>query len=617
MAKVLIVGNITKDVYLRMDNRLNKFELDQNGVSWLDIPFNHSSRKYYSRASIYGGASISLEVLTRFGIDAQIVNTPARFIEGQFFANESQIDYRYILCHDDSISFLTPSTYRESAWSNPISAPDWLYIDRSANITPNLGNKILEYLTLNTKTRLAIFINKRSNQNAKYMQKLLQRASLILTDTKLNYPAKNPVTITDKYIIFQGRRIPAPLNVNSKDLLTRLSINLTVAATVFGAILKGKTVSRCLMLARKNVEESRLGSTSNLSKLDQEVIDEEYLIERVEKHEEQRKMTEIEENAKKLLAPNKGILAADESGGSIHKKFESMNIPDDEQHRRDYRNLFFTTPDIEKYVSGVILFDETARQKADDGKDFVSYLRNKGIIAGIKVDQGLVNFENSDEKYTQGLDGLPDRLKEYYNMGARFAKWRAAFELTDHSPSDMAIRKNAEILAQYALDCQNANIVPIVEPELVYDGDYTLQQNIDTTSKILDVLFEELSKKAIDLEGCILKVNMVLAGKKQAVQSTPQEVGKATANVLKQHVPEKLAGVVFLSGGQSVEQATENLQEVTNNGPFPWPVTFSFARALQDPALNAWKGDNNNADAAREGFRQRLIANTEALTKKD
>lgn len=616
MAKVLIVGNITKDVYLRMDNRLNKFELDQNGVSWLDIPFNHSSRKYYSRASIYGGASISLEVLTRFGIDAQIVNTPARFIEGQFFANESQIDYRYILCHDDSISFLTPSTYRESAWSNPISAPDWLYIDRSANITPNLGNKILEYLTLNTKTRLAIFINKRSNQNAKYMQKLLQRASLILTDTKLNYPAKNPVTITDKYIIFQGRRIPAPLNVNSKDLLTRLSINLTVAATVFGAILKGKTVSRCLMLARKNVEESRLGSTSNLSKLDQEVIDEEYLIERVEKHEEQRKMTEIEETAKKLLAPNKGILAADESGGSIHKKFESMNIPDDEQHRRDYRNLFFTTPDIEKYVSGVILFDETARQKADDGKDFVSYLRDKGIIAGIKVDQGLVNFENSDEKYTQGLDGLPDRLKEYYNMGARFAKWRAAFELTDHSPSDMAIRKNAEILAQYALDCQNANIVPIVEPELVYNGDYTLQQNIDTTSKILDVLFEELSKEAIDLEGCILKVNMVLAGKKQAVQSTPQEVGKATANVLKQHVPEKLAGVVFLSGGQSVEQATENLQEVTNNGPFPWPVTFSFARALQDPALNAWKGDNNNADAAREGFRQRLIANTEALTKK-
>ncbi len=616
MAKVLIVGNITKDVYLRMDNRLNKFEQDQNGVNWLDIPFNHSSRKYYSRASIYGGASISLEVLTRFGIDTQIVDTPARFIDGQFFANESQIDYRYILCHDNDISFLTPSTYRESAWSNPIAAPDWIYIDRSANITPNLGNRIGEYLRVNTKTRLAIFINKRSNQNAKYMQNLLRRASLIMTDTKLNFPAKNPVRITDKYIIFQGRRIPAPLNINSKDLLTRLSINLTVAATIFGAILKGKTVSRCLMLARKNVEESKLGSTSSLSKLDQEILDEEYLIEKIETKQSEEKMTEIEETAKKLLAPGKGILAADESGGSIHKKFESMNIPDDEQHRRDYRNLFFTTHDLEKHVGGVILFDETARQKADDGTDFVTYLKNRGIIPGIKVDQGLVNFENSDEKYTQGLEGLPERLKEYYDMGARFAKWRAAFELTDHSPSEMVIRKNAEILAQYALDCQNANIVPIVEPELVYDGDYTLQQNIDTTSKILDVLFEELSKKAIDLKGCILKVNMVLAGKKQSVQSTPQEVGKATADVLKQHVPDELAGVVFLSGGQSVEQATDNLQEVTNNGPFPWPVTFSFARALQDPALNAWKGDNKNADAAREAFYARLVANTEALKKK-
>jgi len=614
MAKVLIVGNITKDVYLRLDNRLNKFEQDQNGVNWLDIPFNHTSRKFYTRASIYGGASISLEVLTRFGIDAQIVNTPARFIDGQFLANEAQTDYRYILCHDDEIAFLTPSNYRESTWLNPTSAPDWIYIDRSANVTPNLGIKILEYLRLNPKVRLSIFINKRSNQNARYMQELLRRSSLIITDTRLSYQAKNPVIITEKYIIFQGRRIPAPLNTDSKDLLTRLSINLTVAATIFGAILRGKTVSHCLMLARKNVEESRLGSTSNLSKLDQDVMDEDYLIEKIERKLKSQ-MTEIEENAKKLVADGKGILAADESGGSIHKKFENMNIPDDEQHRRDYRNLFFTTPDLEKYASGVILFDETARQKADDGKDFVSYLRDRGVIPGIKVDQGLENFENSDEKFTKGLEGLPERLKEYYDMGARFAKWRAAFELTDHSPSDMAIRKNAEILAQYALDCQNANIVPIVEPELVYDGNYTIEQNIEATGKILDALFEELSKKAINLSGCILKVNMVLAGKKQEHQSTPDEVGRATADVLRKHVPEKLAGVVFLSGGQSVEQATDNLQAVTNNGPFPWPVTFSYARALQDPALNAWKGDNTNADAARFAFRERLIANAKALEK--
>jgi len=327
-------------------------------------------------------------------------------------------------------------------------------------------------------------------------------------------------------------------------------------------------------------------------------------------------MTEIEETAQKLMTPGKGILAADESGGSIHKKFESMNIPDDEQHRRDYRNIFFTTPDLEQYASGVILFDETARQLADDGNTFIDHLSNRGVISGIKVDQGLVNFENSDEKYTQGLDGLSDRLEDYYQMGARFAKWRAAFELTDHSPSDMAIQKNCEILAQYALDCQNASIVPIVEPELVYDGDYTIEQNIECTSKILDCLFAELAKKSINLAGCILKVNMVLAGKRQAVQSTPEEVGRATAQVLREHVPAELAGVVFLSGGQSVTQATENLQAVTNNGPFPWTVTFSYARALQDPALKAWQGDNNNADAARSAFRERLIANADALKVK-
>jgi fructose-bisphosphate aldolase class I len=181
----------------------------------------------------------------------------------------------------------------------------------------------------------------------------------------------------------------------------------------------------------------------------------------------------------------------------------------------------------------------------------------------------------------------------------------------------MAIKKNAEILAEYANMCQHANIVPIVEPELVYDGDYSIEQSIEHTGRILDALFKELERKKIVLPGCILKTNMILAGKKYHTQSTPEEIGIATAQVLRQHVPRDLAGVVFLSGGQSVEQATNNLQAVTNEGPFPWPVTFSFARALQDPALDAWQGNNDNADAAREAFRLRLIANTDALKKSD
>ena len=201
-------------------------------------------------------------------------------------------------------------------------------------------------------------------------------------------------------------------------------------------------------------------------------------------------------------------------------------------------------------------------------------------------------------------------------MGARFAKWRAAFEVTDHSPSEMAINKNADILAQYALDCQNAGIVPIVEPELVYDGDYPIEQSIEFTGRILDALFAAMKDKGVDLPGCVLKTNMVLAGKKQEKQSTPEEVGQATAELLRQHVPSELAGVVFLSGGQSVTQATENLQAVTNEGPFPWPVSFSFARSLQDPAIQAWQGNNDNVDAAREAFRLRLVANADALKKK-
>ncbi len=616
MGKILIVGNITKDVYLRLDNRQNKFETDQNDIQWLDFAFDGSTHKFYNRVSIFGGASISLEVLTRFKLDAEISGTSATFLDGQFVAKDADTVYRYILCQDRHVSYLSPSDYLQTSWEAPKEPIEWLYVDRSANISPKLSEEIIAYLEQNPSVKFAIFVGKYSNVNANHMRELISHANLTITDVKLDQEVKNLVIITQHHIEYQGKRVRWQLE-DRQDLMTHLSSHLTIGATVFGALVLNKNVDEALLLARANIERSILSASSNIDTLEEEISDDEY---RIETHnpnkEENNKMSEVEENAKKLVAAGRGILAADESGGSIHKKFERMNIPDDEQHRRDYRNLFFTTPDLEKFVNGVILFDETARQFSDDGRPFVKFLADMDILPGIKVDQGLEPFEGSDEKYTKGLEGLPERLAEYYEMGARFAKWRAAFEVTDHSPSEMAIQKNAEILAQYALDCQNANIVPIVEPELVYDGDYPIEKNIEYTGKILDALFEELKKKNVSLPGCVLKVNMVLAGKKYHTQSTPAEVGKATADVLRAHVPEELAGVVFLSGGQTVTQATENLQEVTNNGPFPWPVTFSFARALQDPALTAWQGDNNNADAARAGFRERLVANCEALKKK-
>ncbi|MBR2587039.1 fructose-bisphosphate aldolase class I [Candidatus Saccharibacteria bacterium] len=317
--------------------------------------------------------------------------------------------------------------------------------------------------------------------------------------------------------------------------------------------------------------------------------------------------------AKELIAAPKGILAADESGGSIHKKFETLSIPDDYDHRRDYRNLFFTTDGLEKYVNGVILFDETARQLSDDGRDFVKFLTGKGIIPGIKVDKGLAKLPGSEEKYTLGLSGLDERLEEYFKLGLRFAKWRAAFEITGSTPTKTAIKKNTCILAEYAKKCQSAHIVPIVEPEVVYDGDFPIETCAGVTGIILRELFSALESEGVDLGATILKVNMVLAGKKYQAQSTPAEVGDWTAKTLKHFVPKSLAGVVFLSGGQTPEQATENLSEVLKHGPFPWPVTFSFARALQGPALEAWKGDNKNYPEAKAAFLERLKANCAAL----
>ncbi len=613
MNNILIVGNVTKDVYLRLDNRQNNFETDRNDIKWLDFAFDGSTHKYYNRVSIFGGASISLEVLTRFGLPAEISGTSATFLDGQFIAKDADTVYRYILCQDRNVSYLSPSNHAPTTWEAPKEDIDWIYLDRSANISPRLAEDIIEYLKSNHQSKLALFVGKYSNANANHMRDLLNRADLVIADLKLSQNIEKLVTIAPHYIEYMGKRVRWQLE-DRQDLMTHLSSHLTIAASVFGALVLGKNPDEALLLARANVEHSILSASSNLSTLEEEISDDYY---RIEKHNpKEDKMLEIESNAKRLVAEGRGILAADESGGSIHKKFESMNIPDDETHRRDYRNLFFTTPDLEKYVNGVILFDETARQQSDDGQDFVSYLANKGIIPGIKVDQGLELIEGSDEKYTKGLEGLLNRLAEYYDMGARFAKWRAAFEVTDHSPSPMAIRKNAKILAQYALDCQNTGIVPIVEPELVYDGDYSIEKSAEYTGQILDALFEELKNKGVSLPSCILKVNMVLAGKRYDTPSTPEEVGKATADVLRAHVPSELASVVFLSGGQTVTQATENLQAVINNGPFPWPVTFSFARALQDPALHAWKGDNNNADAARTSFHERLVANCEALKKK-
>ncbi|MBQ6393635.1 fructose-bisphosphate aldolase class I [Candidatus Saccharibacteria bacterium] len=596
---VLIIGNILKDIYLRLDERLNKFETDENGTPWLDLAFDGSTYNFFRRTSIYGGAAVSLEVLNRFGHDAHIAGARLGFVSGEVVPNgQVAAGYRYMLCHGNKISYLVQNTREETVWVNPTMAVDWIFIDRSAGITEELIKELKNFLSMSSHTRVAVYTPRNSTELDK---RLLKMADMIFTDDELDFKDDKVATckISDREITLGEAR--QTWRIERTDLMTHLTTHSIIAASVFSALLNGKSVHEALLLAKVNAENASLSGTLPLDRLEE-----------LAQNQDEDKI-DIQMIAAQLMAPGKGILAADESGGSIHKKFESMNIPDDEIHRRDYRNIFFSTPEIERYLNGVILFDETTRQESDDGRNFVDFLTAHGIIPGIKVDKGLTGTLESGEKYTEGLEDLPVRLEKYYQDGLRFAKWRAAFEITYNTPSEEAIIKNAEILAKYAKMCQEANIVPIVEPEVVYDGNYTLEQCADITGKVLDTVFEELGKANVRLEACILKTNMILAGKQYPIQSTAEEVGRATATVLRGHVPPTLAGVVFLSGGQSVEQATANLAEIIKNGPFPWPVTFSFARALQDTALGTWMGNNENADKARAAFKERLIKNTEVL----
>ena len=318
--------------------------------------------------------------------------------------------------------------------------------------------------------------------------------------------------------------------------------------------------------------------------------------------------------ARELVAPGKGILAADESTGTITKRFDSIGIESTEEHRRAYRQMLFTTPGLGEDISGVILFDETIRQATDDGTSFVEVLEKAGSIPGIKVDTGakpLALFPN--ETVTEGLDGLRERLAEYSSLGARFAKWRATIIIGEGTPTDFAILANAHAMARYAALCQEASIVPIVEPEILMDGDHDLAACEDATGRTLDVLYDQLAAHRIDLEGSLLKVNMVVPGKGNPVQVDDRTIAEATIRTLEVHVSADVPGVVFLSGGMSDEQATSRLNEMnkiaaSKNG-LPWELSFSYGRALQAPSLKAWAGRPENVEAGQHALAHRAKMN--------
>ena len=323
---------------------------------------------------------------------------------------------------------------------------------------------------------------------------------------------------------------------------------------------------------------------------------------------------ELHETAREIVADSKGILAADESTGTIGKRFDSIGVESTEESRRAYRQLLFTAPGMEDSIGGVILYDETLRQSTDDGTSFAEVLASKGAVPGIKVDTGAHDLAGfAGEKVTEGLDGLRARLEEYRGLGARFAKWRAVVTIGDGIPTGACIRANAHALARYAALCQETGIVPIVEPEVLMDADNTIERCYEVTARTLHALYDELDAFGVDLPGTLLKPNMVISGKGCPEQAPAARIAELTIQCFLAHVPAAVPGIVFLSGGQSEVEATENLNAI-NQLEGPWPLSFSYGRALQASALEVWGGEAVNVEAAQAAFVQRARMNALAAS---
>ncbi|HSS73862.1 MAG TPA: class I fructose-bisphosphate aldolase [Gaiellaceae bacterium] len=318
----------------------------------------------------------------------------------------------------------------------------------------------------------------------------------------------------------------------------------------------------------------------------------------------------LEDIARALVAPGKGILAADESSGTIKKRFDSIDVESTEDNRRAYRDLLFTTEGAADHISGVILYDETIRQSSLDGTPFPKLLESQGVIPGIKVDLGAKDLANAPgEMITEGLDGLRERLNEYRELGARFAKWRAVITIGQGIPSEYCLWTNAHALARYGALSQEAGLVPIIEPEVLMDGDHSIERSFDVSSRTLHAVFTELRDQKVWFEGMLLKPNMVLSGYDASDRAGIQEVAEQTVKCFKRHVPAAVPGIVFLSGGQTDEDATAHLNAMNAMGPHPWELSFSYGRALQAPALKAWRGAAENVQAGQAAYLHRAKMN--------
>ena len=611
MSKILIIGNVLKDVYLKLDEQRNEFELDEKGINWLELGFNGAAHSFFHRTSVYGGAAVSLSVLNKLKIDAAILNSKTEMTAGEITWSNDPADYRYIMSFKGGVTYFVPSKRKPTDWSMPSGTPEWILVDRSTTISAKLVDEIKNFLKFSTGTKLAVHAEKHLSPDG---QRLADMADMLFvedeppvhTDEKIvdtievDKPNKQLVCHISPRKIYLGDAEES-WSLSRTDMMTHLTVYSTIVATVLGVVIAGGTPAEALLLARINAEQATLEGSLSAERL-QELA-----------KAEQAKRANLKLVARSLMTSGKGVLAIDESAKSLGHRLEKYQIRNTAENRKKFYELMVTTPALRGTVSGAILSDETAEMKLKNGLKVLDYLTEHGIISGIKTDKGLAEMNADAETHTLGQDALAERLNNYYKRGFRFAKWRAAFKIAKQQPSFFVVQQNAAELADFAKECQLAGLVPVVEVDILPDGDFTIEKSAEVADRVLGAVFEKLAERRIDLAGCLLKCNMIMSGNRAATPATADEIGLATAAILRHAVPRYLAGVLLLSGGQESKQATKNLTAVMHNSPFPWPVSFAFSRALEEPVLATWKGADDNKKAAQAALERHLLANADAL----
>lgn len=604
MSKILVIGNVLKDVYLKLDERQNNFEQDERGIDWLDLSFNGAEHRFFRRTSVYGGAAVTLSVLGRLGINSQIMGSNAEYKNGEIIWQGDPAGYRYIFCHHGEITYFVPSERKATDWQMPKDIPEWILVDRSTFISERLVDEIKNFRKFSPTTKLAVHAER---DKSPLGQRLAEMADLLFIEEEppvhseekivdkidLGQPEKRLVChITPQKIIFGEAE--ESWQLSRTDMMTHLTVYNTIVATILGVISSGGSLTDAVLWARINAEQATLDGSLSGRRLKELVA------------EERQKRANVTLVAKSLMTSRRGILAADEDNQTLTQRLVSFGIGVNAKTRADYRKLLLTTPELSEYTSGVILTAETARGKVQHAQTYLKYLTSRGIITGVKADRGQAHLKGTHETYTLGLDDLASRLREYYDEGFRFAKWHAKFIIKKDQPSYIAVEKNAKLLADFARECQLAGLVPMIESDISWSGDYSIEKSIEVTDRVLLTIFRKLERRGVDLSSVILKTSVVAAGDNAVSPSTPREVGIATGAVLKHAVPKYIAGIEILSGGQESKAMTQNLSAIIEAGPYDWPVSFAFSRALQDPVMRTWKGKEANTKVAQATLRNKL-----------